>query len=178
VPNEKKLLREQGADFGNAEIVTLGDHTYTIVPQRIGYLRSRLGTVFAGIVDLEVSNANLLTVLGDKIYVLLQVFIPDLMPEWEFHGYPTREAMEAEDYKEEYDHSPSPTEIREALTAGSAVNEIDLLKHLGKLIGPDLIRSWVAGAVADSMQATSQSSSLTSGESNGTPSPTSVPTPG
>jgi hypothetical protein len=174
--NSKKLSREQAADFGNAAEVELGDVTYMIVPQRIGYLRSRLGVVLAGLIDMELTGDNIADILGEKVYGVLSVFIPDLMPEWEFQGFATKEAMTEDQYDEKYDKSPSPTQIRRALAAVAEVNEIDLLRHLGKLIGPDLIRSWVAGALADSMQANSPKQPLTSGESLGTSSPVSEPT--
>lgn len=174
--NTKKLIREQAADFGNAAEVVLGDETYTVVPQRIGYLRSKLGVVLSGILDAELRGDNVVDVLGDKLYGVLQVFIPDLMPEWEFHGFPTREAMDADEYNEEYDSSPSATQIKRAMQAVADVNEIDLLRHLGKLIGPDLIRGYLARAVADSMEANLPRSQPTNGESPGTPSLTSAPT--
>ena len=161
--NAKKLTREQAADFGNAAEVTLGDVTYTIVPQRIGYLRSQPGD-------------NLLDILGDKLYGVLKVFIPDLMSEWEFQGYATKEALDEGKYDEQYDKSPSATQVRRAFASVAEVNEIDLLRHLGKLIGPDLIRSWLAGALADSMQENLSKLPPTSGESVGTSSPMSSPT--
>jgi hypothetical protein len=176
--NDKKLLREQAADFGNSAEVVLGDTSYVIVPQRIGYLRSRIGVVLMGIMDLEVTGDNVVDALGSKVFGVLQVFIPDLMPEWEFQGFATREAMEKNEYNPEYDKSPTPTQIKRALMSAAEVNEIDLLKHLGKLIGPDLIRSWLAGALADSMQENSPKLPPTNGASSGTTSPTSVPTSG
>lgn len=160
--------------------ITLGDGKYAVVPQRIGYLRSKLGVAFGGLADMDLRADNILDVLGTRAHAVLQVFIPDLMPEWEFAGYPTKEAMEAGDYKEEYDKSPSPREIRRAFTVAAQVNEIDLLKHLGKLIGPEVIRSYLAGIVADSMTSSLESSSVTSGDTpsmnSGTPHLTSVPT--
>lgn len=174
--NTKKLVREQTVDFGNVAEVALGDYDYVIVPQRIGYLRSQLGVVLAGVLDQELSSDNLVDILGDKLYGVLKVFIPDVMPEWEFQGYATKEAMVAGEYTQEYDKSPSATQIRRALTAVSEVNEIDLLRHLGKLIGPDVIRSWVATSIAGSMQESLSKSPPTNGESLGTPSLTRVPT--
>ena len=174
--NAKKLTREQAADFGNAAEVTLGDVTYTIVPQRIGYLRSQLGVVMSGLIDMELTGDNLLDILGDKLYGVLKVFIPDLMSEWEFQGYATKEALDEGKYDEQYDKSPSATQVRRAFASVAEVNEIDLLRHLGKLIGPDLIRSWLAGALADSMQENLSKLPPTSGESVGTSSPMSSPT--
>jgi hypothetical protein len=178
VSNPNKLIREQAADFGNMAEVKLGDYDYVIVPQRIGYLRSQLGVVLKGVIDQDLSSDNIVDLLGEKLYGAMRVFIPDIMPEWEFHGYATKEAMDEDKYEPQYDKSPSPTQVRRALTAASEVNEIDLLRHLGKLIGPDLIRSWLAGAMADSMEASLSKSQPTNGDSPGTSSLTSVPTSG
>jgi hypothetical protein len=156
--------------------VQLGDNEYLVVPQRIGYLRSKLGKALEGLADMNLSADNILDVLGDRAHAVLKVFIPDLMADYEFAGYATREAREAGDYNPEYDKSPSPKQIRRAFTVAAQVNEIDLLKHLGKLIGPDVIRSYLAGAMADSMTSDLVSSSATSGDTPSTSSGTKVPT--
>lgn len=174
--NPNKLTREQAADFGNVAEVKLGDHTYIVVPQRIGYLRSKLGAAMAGIVDRDLATTNVMQFLGDRIYQVLKVFIPDLMPEYEFHGYATKESFEEDKYEEEYDHSPSPTQVKQALSTCSHVNEIDLLSHLGKLIGPEVIRGWVQTVMVTSMQESLQNSLEASGATPGTTSSTTEPT--
>lgn len=177
MPNDRKLVRaEPGMPDADAIPIQLGETTYQVVPQRIGYLRSKLGVALGGLLDSEVSTDNILDFLGDRAHAVLAVFIPDLMPAWEFAGFPTREAMEGGDYQEEYDRSPSPRQIRAAFSAAAAVNEIDLLKHLGNLIGPDVIRSYLAGMVADSLTSDSESSSVTSGATPSTKSGQSSPT--
>jgi hypothetical protein len=175
VTNANKLSREQAADFGNVAEVKLGDHEYVVVPQRIGYLRSKLGTVLGGIVDADLASSNIVQFLGDKVYDVLAVFIPDIMPEYEFHGYATNEAMAEDKYDEEYDHSPSPTQVRQSLVSCTHVNEIDLLSHVGKLIGPEVLQSWAQTVMVSSMRESLQSLSA-AGDTPGTILPTTGPT--
>jgi hypothetical protein len=152
--------------------VVLGGREYTITPQRIGWIKHHLGEAFKRLADMELSSENFVNTLGDRAHAVLKVFIPDLMPEWEFLGYPTKEALEAGDYNPEYDKSPSPREVRRAFQVAAQINEFDLLKHLGKLIGPDTIRAYLAERMADSMTSASASSSVTSGDTHSTSSGT------
>jgi hypothetical protein len=142
MPNPRKLERERPADLGGSAEVVLGDYEYTIVPQRIGYLRSQFGVALQGLDTADLATSNVMEFLGARVYAVLKVFLPDLMPEYEFLGYATREAMEEDAYNPEYDKSPSATQVKLALARAAEVNEIDLLKHLGKLIGPDLLQTW------------------------------------
>jgi hypothetical protein len=151
--NEKKLVREDGRpQMDQTRLVMLGDKSYEVAPQRIGYLRSRLGVALGNLDQLGLEESNVVNALGNRVHAVLNVFIPDLMPEWEFAGFPTKEAQEKGEYDEQYDKSPSPPEIRAAFMAAAEVNEIDLLKHVGKLIGPNVIRGYVAGVLADSLE--------------------------
>jgi hypothetical protein len=169
VSNAKKLERERPADLGGPVVhIRLGDYEYDVVPQRIGYLRSRFGVALAGLDTSDLSSSNVMEFLGDRVHAVLSVFIPDLMPAWEFKGFPTREAMEQDDYDPDYDKSPSASQIKTALLRAAEVNEIDLLKHLGKLIGPDLIRTWAQTVMIDSMKANLSSSAPTNGDGAGT----------
>lgn len=149
--NSKKLQRESPA-LGGVETVTLGDVEYDVVPQRIGWLRSRLGIALGSLGDLKLDSDNVIGALGSRVYGVLRVFIPDVMEEWEFHGFPTKVAWEKDEYDPDYDKSPTPSQIKDAFAAATKVNEIDLLKHLGKLIGPDVIRGWMAGVMADELE--------------------------
>src|SRR5262245_991879 len=174
--NHRKLERERVADMGGSATVVLGDYEYTVVPQRIGYLRSQFGVALQGLDTQDLATHNILEFLGGRVYAVLKVFIPDLMPEHEFLGFATREAMQAEDYNPEYDHSPSATQVKLALGRSAEVNEIDLLKHLGKLIGPDLLQTWVQTMMIDSMKASLQTSVEPSGDGPTTTSGQNVPT--
>lgn len=165
--NPNKLNRT-AADLGNIADVVLGDTTYKVVPQRIGYLRSKLGLILSGITDVDLNAGNVLDVLGNKAHGVLMVFIPDLMTEYEFAGFPTKEAWEKGEYDEQYDKSPSPAQIRAAFTTVAEVNEVDLLKHLGKVVPMNVIKAYIAGVLADSMTENLQMSSEPSGDTPGT----------
>lgn len=171
MPNPKKLQRERPAPLdGPSEHVILGDRTYEMWPQQIGHLRSGLGVALGNIADLELTGGNVINMLGEKVHATLKVFIPDLVSEWEFQGFATKEALEKDDYNPEYDNSPTPGQIKEAFQVASRLNEVDLLKHLGKLIGPDLIRPYIAGLMAESLEARKTTSSQSSlSESSATP---------
>lgn len=163
---------------GRKLAIKMGDYEYIVVPQRIGRIRAELPKALAGMEDFEASDFDgLLDLLGDRAHGVLKVFIPDLMPPWEFQGFPTKETMEAGDYNEEYDKSPDPGQIRDAFTAASTVSRMDFLGSLGKLIGPDLIRAFVAGLMRQTLEAreqtdSSESLSVTSGDTPSTSSGT------
>jgi len=174
--NTKKLERERPAALeGGGVDVSLGEQTYHVVPQRIGYLRTKFGVVLQGLDTTDLATGNILEFLGDRAYGVLAVFIPDIMPKYEFLGFATLEALEADEYNPDYDKSPSATQIKEALLKGAEVNEIDLLKHLGKLIGPELLQTWVQTLMIDSMKASLQTSVEPNGDTTGTMSGLSSP---
>lgn len=120
--------------------VKLGESEYTVVAQRHGYLRSRLGNVVEELGQLNVEGSDIMGVIGEQAYVLLSVFIPDLMPEYEFQGYADQASYLEKHYLPEKDRSPSYDEIVGAFEVVMEVNRLDLLKHLKNLVGPDLIR--------------------------------------
>lgn len=75
--------------------VTLGDKTYTVVPQRIGRIQRRLREVFellSGGTDVED--------VGPRLREALEVFIPDIDPIWRLQGYPSEAAAKRDqDYR-------------------------------------------------------------------------------
>jgi hypothetical protein len=128
--------------------VRLGEHEYPVYPQRIGYLERKLGDVFGTLLDADVQGGSIMDLLGGRAYRTLIVFIPRLMPEYEFRGYPTQEAFEAKEYDESYDKSPSFPEIEAAFRAAMRVNRLDLFGHLKALVGPELLQAVTQQAVA------------------------------
>lgn len=175
--NARKLERDRPAALGSDGVdVTLGDREYHVVPQRIGYLRTQFGVALQGLDTAALSSGNVVEFLGERVYAVLSVFVPDIMPKYEFLGYSTQEALEADDYNPDYDRSPSASQIKTALLTGAEVNEIDLLKHLGKLIGPDIVRTWAQTVMLDSMKANLQTSVEPSGDTIGTTSGLASPT--
>jgi hypothetical protein len=180
--NPNKLTREGVIDPEDVREVTLGERSYAMLPQPIGYLRSQFGVALGNVENIDIDASNILNLLVERGYGLLKVFIPDLMPEWEFNGYATRESWEAGEYDMEYDKSPTTKQIRRAFTAAVELNEIDILKHLGKVIGPDLVKGLVVEALQKSIAASEKSAMLSAQstqpstpESSSTPSQTSSP---
>lgn len=76
--------------------ITLGVHTYLLVEQPharvLRQVPKALGTLELG---ADTTIEGLVRALGDRVYRVLQVFIPELMGEWEFDGYPSPSAWEA-----------------------------------------------------------------------------------
>lgn len=136
------------------ETVRLGDHVVPVVAQRHARLRNKLSADdFQKIMTMD---------YGKEAYRVLSVLIPAMLvkdettgvpmvPLYEFEGYRSQEAMEADDYQEEYDRSPTTEEIvlafEKALMVGGA-------SRLGKLMG--LLQ---AGASLTSVQQTQTLSS-------------------
>jgi hypothetical protein len=134
--------------------VKLGDHTYNLVPQRHAYLQRRLGALMEQLSGIEdIAGAAILDSLGDQLYQFMRIFIPDLMPEWEYKGYGIEEAMEADEYVEINDHSPAWADEVAAIEVALRVNRLDLIKHVAKLIDQlgmrDFIRAQLKIAIGD-----------------------------
>lgn len=168
---------------GRKLAVKLGDYEYIMVPQRMGRLRVEIPKAVSGIENLEGAKGfgDLLDILGDRAYALLKIFIPELMPAWEFAGYPTQEAQASGEYREEYDKSPDPGQVQDAIAAAGKLHRMDILQSLGKLIGPDLIRAFVAGLMRQTLEtrdrtSASENGSATSGDTPSTTSGMKLPT--
>ena len=153
-----KLERAHGVDLNGAGTpIALGDQTYTIVPQKIGRLRSRLGVELKSLESLSsaLEGTSFDAVIGtslERAHGLLSVFIPDLMPVHEFCGFSTQEAYEADEYHEASDHGPDLTQVRVAFDVCMKVNSLDLLAHLKNVFGPELIRAVVQEQVLTRVQ--------------------------
>jgi hypothetical protein len=164
--------------------VTLGQHTIPVYAQRHAYLINRVGRFIR---DLQQSagdtgSDDLLPYIQARSYELLCALMPNLekrLPEYEYRGYSSREAMDAGDYDPEQDQSPTLPEIRRALTEASTVNGFDVLLHLRALVDPQLVKGWVSAQVAEAILQTSPSSPSANGASDSTTStpkpPTSMP---
>lgn len=150
--------------------ISLGDHEYAVVPQRIGYLQKHLGNALGGLGDpdkaAEVAGRNEIT---GPAYRLLRVFIPQLMPEHEFNGFSTPESFaHGERPDDAADRSPTAPEVADAFSTVFKVNRFDVAKHLGKAIPPELIQSLAKQAIGESISTLLLSSLSTSGESDST----------
>lgn len=161
--------------------VVLGEHSYPIYAQRHAYLANRLGRAVAKLQDMEGMDAGSLesavSSLGEQAYDFLQVFVPKLMPKYEWAGYPTQESYEARDYQEEYDRSPTIPEITFAFETALKANRLDSLKSLGKLVNLDLIRAYISAGMVNLIerQRSSSEEGTLASMSSGTTDPTSTP---
>ena len=167
-----------GSPSGSGPHVQLGDHTYPVYPQRVGYLRNRLAK-FADRLQGGV-EAGVIEWLASQGYEVVRIFIPKLMPRHEFEGFESQEAMEAGDYDEDKDRSPDFPQIVNAVRVASSVNNLDLFSHLGKLVDAETRSALVAMALTRSMASTGDSSviesSATTADTPSTPSGTTDPT--
>lgn len=143
--------------------VQLGSHRYVVVAQRQARLRRQVPAVFAGVGAADAGD--LLTMLSDRAYDLLRVFIPDVMPKWEYDGYRSEQAAEADDYDDASDTSPTHKQVQDALAVCLEVNGIDKFRLLGNVVSPELIRALMTQRLAD----------LTLGNSPSLPAPNGAP---
>lgn len=161
--------------------VTLGEHTVPVYAQRHAYLINRLAGFMAELQDSagNIDASEALDYVQQHSYQLLCALMPNLdkrLPEYEYCGYASREAMDAGDYDEQADRSPTLPEIRTALTEASRVNGFDVLIHLKALVDPKLVKSWLTAQLAEAMSQTSPSSLSANGGSASTSSTTKPPT--
>lgn len=152
--------------------VTLGEHTVPVYAQRHAYLSNRLGRFVDGMLERvgDLDASELLEAVTQSSYELLCVLIPSLekrMPEYEFRGYGSREAMDEGIYEEEADRSPTVPEIRTALEVAARVNSFDVLKHVWGVLDPSLLRGLVNAQVAEALTAQTSPTSRTSPSGNG-----------
>ncbi len=134
--------------------VTLGDRTYALQPQRIGRIGRKLSSIGRALESYDTDGA--VEEITGPLYEAIQVFIPDLDPEWKLAGYPSESAYAAvlahrralseladgeqpppfsDPYEEAADHSPTLPEIMDAVVAIFETNGgqrlVRLLKSLG-----------------------------------------------
>lgn len=163
----------------SASEITLGEHTVPVYAQRHAYLQNRLGRFIDRLLEQGVDGGSVLDVAQHSAYELLCVLIPNLdkrLPEWEFKGYGSREAMDAGEYDDKADRSPTVPEIREAFVVAARVNAFDALKVLGTILDPQLLRGVVTAQVAQAISPTSPTSLSANGASASTSSMTTGPT--
>lgn len=138
-----------GQEAGGTEPhAILGEHSYPVYPQRIGYLENKLGKTLGKLIEGNIASDSLLSFLLGNAYELLRVFIPRLMPEHEFRGYRTAEDLAAGNYDADADASPSNPQIVEAFQLVMRVNRFDIFGSLGKLVDADLLRGLLSAQMA------------------------------
>jgi hypothetical protein len=147
---------EQGHGLRHQQ-VKLGQHEYVVVAQRHAYLQRKLGPQVSEALNLSGSDAQAIIKSSTVGYHgLLNVFIPDLMPLWEWEGYASETAMESDQYDEQADKSPTIDEMVTAFQAVATVNRLDLLGKLkdliGGLAGPDFFSGSLGKALRARME--------------------------
>lgn len=133
------------------ETITLGKYTFPVVPQKHARLRNRLSADdFQKVMSAEYASES---------YRILCVLIPAMdpmsrhnqaheapgMPLWEWEGYNSLEAMQAGEYDEDNDPSPTTSEIVNAFETSLMVSGAG---RLGKIV--DLVSA--AGSLTKSTQ--------------------------
>jgi hypothetical protein len=159
--------------------VFLGDKEYRCVPQRKAYLQKKLSKVFSmeGLnLDEDASFESFMKLVDEHAYKVLRVFIPDLMPEYEFAGYASAQAMEQDDYDEDRDKSPTVPQVRNAVGVLVELNGLDLAKYLKNFVSPDFLRAFMTSQIANLMTGDSATSSAPSTDTPSTKTGTTEPT--
>lgn len=169
--------------------VILGEHELPVYPQPPTRVTKRLGRLrdaFQGAVDERVGldKEQLLGGLGKRVYYLFVTFIPNLperMPEWEFWGYSSRDAFEADDFDEDRDGKGAAT-FPQWLDAFDAIVEVNggkrFMDLLGKVFPAEILKAEMGLALSEWRESTGSPSSLSTkaGSEAQTSSGTTVPT--
>lgn len=160
--------------------VTLGDHEYVVVPQRVGYLFNGLGSDLETLFAVAGDETTAASVLGKPAHGLLAKLIPGFMEEHEFMGFGSAEAYEAGEYVPDADSSPTPAEVFEAVKAVATISlgqdGSAFLKGLvGSVTGE--LRTRLLALVIANLSESSLKPSPNSPQSNGASDPTSSGTP-
>jgi hypothetical protein len=133
------------------KVVKLGEHEYVVFPQKIGYLMNKLGPRLQEAIEAEIDGVDGIKLVGVKAHDVLSVFVPDLMPAYEFLGYDSEEALRADAYNELADCSPDAPQIEAAFAAVKEVNGgavLDHLKGLVQALAPEMKERALAFIVA------------------------------
>lgn len=161
-------------------MVKLGEAEVPVYPQRHAYLTNKLGKWFSAFAEgATKEGTETIAFFGDQAYDVLCVLIPAYgkrVSRHEFAGYGSAEAMEAGDYREEDDKSPSVPELVDAFETAKEVNRFDVFGAIFKIVDPQMLRSLVNQQVAERILKSSQSSLPQNGESDQTSSGTTPPT--
>lgn len=137
--------------------VKLGEHEVDVYPQRHAYLTNRVGRFLQDLTSTEIGDidiasvSGLIATAGEKVYDLLSIAIPmyaKRCPRYEFMGYGSVAAYEAREYDEVEDKSPDIDQMITAFEAAAKANRFDLLKIVGRVFDPKLLKSWVNTQVA------------------------------
>jgi hypothetical protein len=164
--------------------VKLGQHVLPLTPVSIPRARRGIARAFdaAGgsftTLDGSAPTGDVLASLGAAgehvLYDLLCTVIPGLkarMPLYEFRGFASKDAMEADAYDEDADQAPTSAQVQEALSQAWEVSQLGRwISPLASIVDPTVLRAVVTGVLEDLAKA---ASSITSQSSSGASVPTS-----
>jgi hypothetical protein len=153
-----------------AETIALGERQgIPVVAQPYAYLTHQLGELFATIAadaaGSEVTAEGLLEALGRGAWEALCVLIPSLpehMPEHEFRGYSSREAMDLGEFDADAARkTPTVPQLHHALETGMRVNGLGALSRLPGMLreylSPNLLRAILDQRIAEMLSPSSPS---------------------
>ena len=129
-------------------VVRLGVHEYTLVPQPQAIILRKFPQVAANAQNLQGEEINsaedFIALVAGREYDVLKILIPNLMPQHEFEGFATKQAQEAGEFDEDFarDHAPTVPEVMHAFDVGFKINGGERLKTvLGNVVGPEISRA-------------------------------------
>lgn len=142
--------------------VQLGRYVYEVCEQALPLIEDALGEWFQTLTEGGAPNGenlNLGSFVSLKAYTLLQAFIGDLMPWYEFRGYASEQAMKnGERDRTLAARAPSGPQVRRALDAGFRVNGIDIWNDVKKLVDPTVAQTVLGEGVLRLMETLGQGS--------------------
>lgn len=152
--------------------IVLGAREYEVVPQSLPYIRHHLGPVLESLANEVIDAGTLIDVISDKAHEVLRVFIPDLMGADEWNGV----GPDGEYDEQLAQRAPTAPQVRTAVQQVADLNGFDLVKGLGKIVDPTVLRDMVSQVLRDSTSRLSlTSSSPSTPPSDSTPSSTTSP---
>lgn len=141
------------------EWLQLGPNTYEVGAQPIPIVKHALADYFARLTASDIDVENFLEFATGKAHELLSIFIPDLMPLYEWEGYLSADAMARGEFDPDVARrvAPDGQQVHHALVVCFKVNKLDIHKLLGKIVDPTVLREWVTRQVRDYLSRTSLS---------------------
>jgi hypothetical protein len=175
-------------------VVKLGEYELPVPEQRIGRMENQGKSFVDGLLAVDIQElldrddlGGALLALGrERAYDALCMVVPALskrMARWEFAGYSSAEAMDAGEYDEDADKSPTWPEITAAFRSAKEVNQFDFLDGLKSFVkglyekaDPTLVGQAINVGLAEMVSRGLPNSAPLNGASVSTSSTTTAPT--
>jgi len=145
--------------MGSQVTAPFGPHEITLAPQAIGRVQHVVLPALDGLQEIQSGQ------FSEAGYKFVVALIPDVgrkMPLYEFLGYASRDAHEAEQYDEGNDPSPTLDEVLHALEMAAEISGVDTIR---KWMGPELMRATGRALMANVASTISTNSASQSGMS-------------